>query len=69
MVDFGITRGGVSFMDLSVAFEHIGIRTKSLKLSYEKLQQLPMPCVVHWKNCHFVVVFKASKSKVWISDY
>jgi ATP-binding cassette subfamily B protein len=64
----GINREGITFMDMSVAFEHIGIRTKALKISYEKLQQLPLPCVVHWENNHFVVVYKISKTRVWISD-
>lgn len=64
----GVSRTGVSFLDLSIAFEHIGIRTKALKLTFEKFLKIPMPCIVHWNNNHFIVVYKVSRKNVWVSD-
>jgi ATP-binding cassette subfamily B protein len=64
----GVSREGISFLDISAACEHIGIRTKALKLTWEELQLLPLPCVVHWNNSHYIVVYKVTKTKVWVSD-
>jgi ATP-binding cassette, subfamily B, bacterial len=64
----GITREGVSFLDLSDACEAISLRTKCLKIGFETLQKLPLPCIAHWSDNHFVVVYKTTKTQIWISD-
>lgn len=65
----GITREGVSFLDISYAAEKVGLRTLSVKLTMEELRQkIPLPCIVHWNNSHFIVVYKTSKTKVFVSD-
>lgn len=64
----GVSREGISFLDMSIACEHIGIRTKALKLTWEELQQIPLPSVIHWKNSHYIVVYKVTSNKVWVSD-
>ncbi len=58
-----ITREGVSMMGISEAAESIGFRTKGYRLTWEELSSdVPLPCIVHWKQRHFVVVY-AIKSK------
>lgn len=65
----GITKEGVSMLDISHASEQIGLRTISFKFSFEELQQkAPLPCIVHWNNSHFIVVYKITKKKVCVSD-
>ncbi len=64
----GITREGISLLDMGQACEHIGLRTLSFKLNFEELQKIPLPCVVHWNNSHFVVVYKIKGDKVFVSD-
>lgn len=65
----GITKHGVSFFDLSRAAEAIGLRTIAIKASINDLQNLiPLPSIIHWENDHFVVVYKATKKKIYISD-
>ncbi len=64
----GISREGISFLDISVACEHIGLRTKALKISWDELLVLPLPCIIHWQNSHFIVVYKIKSDKVWVSD-
>ncbi|MCZ4243533.1 peptidase domain-containing ABC transporter [Pedobacter punctiformis] len=55
----GITREGVSFLDLSQAAEEIGLRTLSINCSVgDLLYKIPLPVIVHWDNSHFVVVYK-----------
>ncbi|RBQ07841.1 peptidase domain-containing ABC transporter [Pedobacter miscanthi] len=57
----GITKEGVSFLDMSHAAESIGLRTLSLKCTINDiLFKIPLPAIVHWNNSHFVVVYKVS---------
>lgn len=65
----GITREGVSFLDLSYGAEKIGLHTLAVKVNINDLQlKVPLPCIVHWENSHFVVVYKTSKNKIFVSD-
>ena len=65
----GTTREGVSFLDLSYAAESIGLRTLSVKATVDDLRDsLPLPCIIHWNNSHFIVVYKVTKTKVHVSD-
>ncbi len=63
-----IDRQGVSFQGISQAAETIGMRTNSFRLTFEDLLNIKMPCIAHWNQNHFVVVYKVSKTKVWVSD-
>jgi len=75
-----ITREGVSMLGISDAAESIGFRTMGVRISFEKLiEEAPMPCIVHWQQRHFVVVYKIkgvkklkngewSKGKIYVSD-
>lgn len=65
----GITREGVSFLDLSYGAEKIGLHTLAIKADIQTLhEKVPLPCIVHWKNSHFIVVYKTSKQKIFVSD-
>jgi ATP-binding cassette, subfamily B, bacterial len=64
-----ITREGVSFLGLSEAADSIGFRTLGVKIPFEKLEEnVPLPCIVHWRQKHFVVVYKIKDGKIWIAD-
>jgi len=64
-----ITREGVSMLGTSDAAESIGFRTMGVRLTLEKLaKEAPLPCIVHWKQQHFVVVYKIKKNKVYVAD-
>ncbi len=63
-----ITRSGVSLLGISKAAESIGMRTIGLKIGFEKLKESKLPCIVHWNQNHFVIVYKINKDKVYISD-
>ena len=62
------TREGSSLKNLADAAEKIGFKTIGVKIDFEKLQEAPLPVIVHWKQNHFVVVHKIKKGKVFISD-
>lgn len=60
---------GVSLLGISDASEHIGLQSLAVKPSFERLvQDIPLPCIAHWNEDHFVVVYKATKKHVWIAD-
>src|SRR6056297_223279 len=64
-----ITRAGVSLLGISDAAEAIGFRTMGVKVSFEKLKrENPLPCIAHWRENHFVVVYKIAKGKVYVAD-
>jgi ATP-binding cassette subfamily B protein len=53
-----ITKSGVSMLGISDAAESIGFRTRGYKLTWEQLRdEVPLPCIVHWNQRHFVVVY------------
>jgi len=60
-----ITREGVSMLGISDTAENIGFKTMGVKISFEQLQnEAPLPCIVHWKQNHFVVVYKVESEKL-----
>lgn len=63
-----ITREGVSLLGLSEASESIGFRTIGARITFEQLLEAPKPCVVHWDQDHFVVVYKCRKGIVYVAD-
>ena len=52
-----IGREGVSMLGISTAAESIGFRTIGVHISFQQLAEAPLPCIVHWKQNHFVVVY------------
>ena len=64
-----ITREGVSFLGLSEAADSLGFRTIGVKIPFEILtENVPLPCIVHWRQKHFIVVYKIKKDKIWAAD-
>lgn len=62
------TRLGSSLMGLSDAAESIGFRTIGIKLAFKKLKEAPLPCILHWNNDHYVVLYKITNDTIYISD-
>ena len=62
------TREGSNLLTLSDAAEAIGFRSLGVKISLEKLQEAPLPCILHWNKNHYVVLYKIKKNKYYISD-
>mgnify|MGYP003435729868 FL=1 len=59
-----ITREGVSMLGISDAAETIGLRSIGVKITLEQLiDDVPLPCILHWNQNHFVVCYKIKKRK------
>jgi len=62
-----IGKDGVSLLGISRAAEKIGFRTIGGRITFEKLaEKALLPCVVHWNQEHFVVVYDIKKIR---NDY
>ena len=59
-----ITKNGVNLMGISEAAESIGFRTMGVRTSFEKLsKKAKLPCIVHWRQVHFAVVYRIVHKK------
>ncbi len=64
-----VSRLGVSLRGISSAAESIGFRTLAARVPYDVLAgQVPLPCIAHWQQNHFIVVYRATRRKVWVAD-
>ena len=51
-------------LGISNAAEEIGFRTLGYRLSWEQLRdEVPLPCVAHWNQRHFVVIYGIKKQR------
>jgi ATP-binding cassette subfamily B protein len=59
-----ITKDGVSMLGISDAAETIGFRTIAVKINFEQLlQDVKLPCILHWNQNHFVVLYDIKEKK------
>jgi ATP-binding cassette subfamily B protein len=64
-----LTREGVSFLGMSDAAESMGMRSVGARVTFHQLsEQVTLPAIVHWKEEHFVVVYKIGRGKVRVAD-
>jgi ATP-binding cassette subfamily B protein len=57
-----ITREGVSMLGISDAAETIGFHTNGVRITFQQLvEDVPLPCILHWNQNHFVVCYKIRK--------
>lgn len=64
----GFNREGVSLLGLSDSAEKIGFRSLGVKLTTEQLKDAELPCILHWRQYHFVVLYKIKKNKYYLAD-
>ncbi|MFT6337108.1 MAG: ATP-binding cassette subfamily B protein [Halioglobus sp.] len=69
-----IDKAGVSLKGISEAAELIGLRTLAVKVpnfgkrDEPSLSEAPTSTTLHWNQNHFVVMYKISRTHVWIAD-
>lgn len=62
------TREGSHLLGMSNAAESLGFRTLGVKLTINTIKEATLPCILHWENNHFVVLYKIKKDTFYISD-
>jgi ATP-binding cassette subfamily B protein len=64
-----VTRSGVTLEDIYHASIKLNFEANPLKATLEGLKMnVFLPCVLHWEQDHFVVLYKIKKSNFYISD-
>ena len=59
-----IQRTGVNLLGISEAAASIGLRATGIRTTIEKLKlQSKLPCILHWNQEHFVVLYGIEKKK------
>ena len=63
------TTEGVSLLGIRDAAVKIGLYTISGRLTIDELSSATLPCILHWNQNHFVVLYKVKKrQKFYIAD-
>jgi len=58
-----ITRNGCSMSAIKIAAEEVGLCATGIGISLDSLiKKSSLPCILHWNNTHFVVLYKISHS-------
>ncbi|MGZ3750689.1 MAG: peptidase domain-containing ABC transporter [Mucilaginibacter sp.] len=63
-----INKEGVSLLGISDAAGKIGFRSIGVKLSAVELKEAELPCILHWRQNHFVVLYKIKNHKYYLAD-
>jgi len=59
-----ITKEGVSLLSISQSAEKIGFNTLMSVASIDVLEnECPLPAILHWKQEHFIVLYKIKNNK------
>lgn len=53
-----LTRNGVSLLGISQCAVELGFNSTALKLTFQDLFEISLPCILHWNRAHFVVLYK-----------
>lgn len=66
------TTEGVSLLGITEAATQLGFHTSCGRLSLKQLQNMALPCLLHWNQNHFVVLYKirgkGEKSVFYVAD-
>ena len=64
-----IGKEGVNILGISDAAEKIGFRTLAVQPTLQQLKEdVKLPCILHWQQNHFVVLYKIKKDNYYIAD-
>ena len=63
------TADGVSLLSINESANVLGLHTTCARLTTETLSDVTLPCILHWNQNHFVVLYKVKKGKkFYIAD-
>jgi len=58
------SRNGVTMLGIADAAEAVGLKSLGIRTSFDKLaEKVILPCIIHWRQDHFVVVYKIEAKK------
>lgn len=64
-----LTREGVTLGGLAEASESIGFHSLAIQVNYKTLlNEVPCPCIAHWRQRHFIVIYEVKNKKITVGD-
>ncbi|MGH1335788.1 MAG: peptidase domain-containing ABC transporter [Aureispira sp.] len=60
---------GVAAKNLIAAGENLGFHIIPALIDFDTLaEEAPLPCIVYWRDRHFVIVYKIKRGKIYVAD-
>lgn len=57
------TSQGISLLGLSKAARELGLESACVRISLLQLADCPLPCILHWNQNHFVVLYRVDANR------
>lgn len=57
------TSEGVSLLSLIKTAEQLGLDATSIRIPISQFNEISLPCIIHWNQNHFVVLYKVKNNK------
>ena len=64
----GTGADGTSLRGLQRGGEHVGLEVDAVKVSTGRLDELPLPAIIHWEQNHWVVLYALDHEHAYIAD-
>lgn len=62
------TTEGVSLMGINEAACQLGLHTVCGRVALSQIAKAPLPCILHWNQNHFVVLYKVKRGRYYVAD-
>jgi ATP-binding cassette subfamily B protein len=64
----GTSADGTSLRGIQRGGEHVGLRMTATKVSKDRVDELPLPAILHWGGNHWVVLHRVEGDRFHIAD-
>jgi ATP-binding cassette subfamily B protein len=64
----GVEKEGVSLLGIAEAAEKLGFTASGERIDLTGLKQAELPCILHWRQQHFVVLYKIRQNNYYLAD-
>lgn len=65
---YGSPSQGFTLLSLSKNAERVGLKSRALSLDLDEINQLKLPCIIHWGLNHYVVLTKVCRNSFIVHD-
>lgn len=62
------TRAGSSMLGLQEAAAKLRFDPTAIRIAYHEIDNDMLPCIAYWNQRHFVVIYKITNDKIYVSD-
>jgi ATP-binding cassette subfamily B protein len=62
------TTRGTTLNGITRAAEDLGLHARSVRASKSKLDDMPLPAIVHWQGDHWIVLYRVERNHVRVAD-